>query len=65
MRIELNGVATTTTASTLAVLIEERGLDPNSVATALDGLFVTRTAREATVLNNGAKIEILEPMQGG
>lgn len=65
MRIDLNGVATMTTASTVAMLIEERGLDPNSVATALDGLFVTRTARETAALNDGAKIEILEPMQGG
>lgn len=65
MRIELNGVATTTTASTLALLIEERALDGASIATALDGLFVTRTAREGTMLNEGAKIEILEPMQGG
>ena len=65
MRIDLNGVATTTAASTLAVLIEERGLDANSVATALDGLFVARAARGATVLNEGVKIEILEPMQGG
>lgn len=65
MRIELNGVATTTTASTLALLIEERALDADSVATALDGLFITRTARAGARLSDGAKIEILEPMQGG
>lgn len=65
MRIDLNGTATATAARDLAALIEERGLDAASVATALDGCFVSRAARRATALDEGSKIEILEPMQGG
>lgn len=65
MRIDVNGVATTTSAPDLAALIEERGLNPASVATALDGLFVARSTRKTTPLNEGAKIEILKPVQGG
>lgn len=65
MQIELNGETVTTAATTLAALIDERGLDPASVATALDGAFVPRGMRAATPLVPGARIEALAPMQGG
>lgn len=65
MRIELNGALITTGAETLAALLEEHGFDAASVATALDGLFVPRSARAATTLRDGAKVEVLSPMQGG
>ena len=65
MRIDLNGASTVTDAGTLAVLLEEQGFDAASVATALDGLFVPRSARAATELRDGAKVEVLSPMQGG
>lgn len=65
MRIDLNGEPVATEAATLAALIAERGHDPASVATALDGRFVARDRRATTGLTAGAKIEILEPMQGG
>ncbi|WP_236638433.1 sulfur carrier protein ThiS [Mangrovicoccus ximenensis] len=42
MRIDLNGESVTTGAATLAALVEERGHDAASVATALDGAFVPR-----------------------
>jgi len=65
MRIDLNGAPITTGAETLAALLEEHGFDAASVATALDGLFVPRSARAATALRDGATIEVLSPMQGG
>ncbi|WP_353474389.1 sulfur carrier protein ThiS [Salipiger sp. H15] len=65
MRIDLNGESLTTTAPTLATLLAERGFDPASVATALDGAFVPRGLRERTALRDGAKVEVLSPMQGG
>lgn len=65
MRIDLNGVPLDTAAETLAGLIADRGLDGASVATALDGQFVARQARETAVLHPGARVEILSPMQGG
>lgn len=65
MRIDLNGQSLTTTATTLSALLEEQGVEATSVATALDGTFVPRTLRAATPLRDGAKVEILSPMQGG
>jgi len=65
MLIDLNGAPVTTEARTLAVLLEEHGFDAASVATALDGFFVPRSARATTALRDGAKIEVLSPMQGG
>lgn len=65
MRIDLNGTPVETDAGSLAALIEEQGFDAASVATAMDGQFVPRPARATTVLRDGAKIEVLSPMQGG
>ena len=65
MRIDLNGRSHLTTAADLAGLLDELGLDAASVATALDGAFVPRSARAATALVEGARIEVLSPMQGG
>ncbi|SEN40824.1 sulfur carrier protein [Paracoccus alcaliphilus] len=65
MQVELNGEVITTRAETLAALIEERGLPAATVATALDGDFVPRDRRGDTSLRDGARIEVLSPMQGG
>jgi sulfur carrier protein len=65
MRIDLNGEPVTTEAATLAALLDERGLPPASVATALDGTFIPRARRETTPLAVGARVEVLAPMQGG
>ncbi|MDP0927272.1 sulfur carrier protein ThiS [Paracoccus onubensis] len=65
MRVELNGEAIRTQATTLSGLIEERNLPAASVATAVNGDFVPRTLRDGTALSDGMRIEILSPMQGG
>ncbi len=65
MRIDLNGAPVETAAATLAALIEERGLDAAAVATAMNGAFVPRPLRDRTALTEGARIEVLSPMQGG
>ncbi|MFV0244871.1 MAG: sulfur carrier protein ThiS [Qingshengfaniella sp.] len=65
MQIDLNGTRIETAAPTLAALIEERGLATDSVATALNGTFVPRLHRADTPLTDGARVEILSPMQGG
>lgn len=65
MRIDLNGAPVETAAATLADLIAERDLPEHSVATALDGHFIPRTARAQARLEPGARVEILSPMQGG
>jgi sulfur carrier protein len=65
MRIELNGQTVITAAASLAALLDEQGFDSASVATALDGRFVAKPMRAATTLCEGAKVEVLSPMQGG
>lgn len=65
MQVELNGELIRTQARTLAALIEERGLPAATVATALDGDFVPRERRGDMALRDGARIEVLSPMQGG
>lgn len=65
MNIELNGRPLRTAAATLAALLVEQGIDGDGVATALDGGFVPRPQRAAALLREGAKVEVLAPMQGG
>lgn len=65
MLVELNGCPLRTDADTLAALLAEQGVAGDVVATALDGRFVPRSQREATRLREGARIEVLAPMQGG
>jgi len=65
MRIELNGSPITTSAETLADLIADQGLDATVIASALNGEFVPRGERESTRLHEGARVEVLSPMQGG
>lgn len=65
MRILLNGEPREVQAGTLAQLCAELGLDGPRVATALNGDFVARDARERAVLNEGDAVEIVAPMQGG
>ena len=64
MQIDLNGRALTVTAQTLGAALAELGL-AGPLATALNGHFVAATARAATTLKHGDRIEALAPMQGG
>ncbi len=65
LRIIVNGEATDTGARTLAELIASLGFPEAAVATARNGDFVPRSARAATLLSAGDKIEIVAPRQGG
>ena len=65
MQIELNGTLITTSATNLAILLNEQGLDASCVATALNGEFVPRSHYANTELTERAKVEVLSPMQGG
>ena len=61
----VNGERTATPARTLAELVARRGFAEAQVATALNGDFVARSARAATLLREGDKVEIVAPRQGG
>src|SRR5262245_9680268 len=65
LRVFVNGEATVTSAATLAELVAQFGFPETGVATALNGDFVPRGAREATRLVGDDKVEIVSPRQGG
>ena len=63
--ITVNGERTETPARTLAELVAAGGFAETQVATALNGDFVSRGARAATLLTEGDAVEIVAPRQGG
>jgi sulfur carrier protein len=63
--ILLNGERLETGARTLAELVAGQGFAEASVATAVNGAFVPREARAATLLAAGDRVEIVAPRQGG
>jgi sulfur carrier protein len=65
MRIEVNGETREVTAKTVAAALTELSLAKARVATALNGTFVPKAAREDTRLRAGDRLEVLAPMQGG
>ena len=65
MKIEVNGTAHEVTAATLEAALAELGWAEARVATALNGEFVPKASRSATQLQNGDRLEVLAPMQGG
>jgi sulfur carrier protein len=65
MRIFLNDDVRDVEAATLAAALEILGFGGRKIATALNGRFVAATARAATSLSDGDRIEVVAPMQGG
>lgn len=64
MKIVLNGEARDVAATTLAALLEECDFS-GRVATSLNETFVPATMRDVQTLNDGDRIEVVAPMQGG
>lgn len=65
MRIDLNGTPFTVVTRSLAEVLIELGYDGAAIATALNGTFVPAATRAGTLLDDGDRIEVLAPMQGG
>jgi sulfur carrier protein len=65
MRIFLNDDVRDVEAATLAAALEALGFGGRKIATAVNGRFVAATARPATKLADGDRIEVVAPMQGG
>lgn len=65
MQIDLNGTPFTVLARSLADVLEELDYGGQAVATAVNGIFVPAAARAGTLLQDGDRIEVLAPMQGG
>lgn len=65
MKIEVNGEGKTVTGTTVAKVLAELGWGEARVATALNGEFLPKAAREGTALKDGDRLEVLSAMQGG
>jgi sulfur carrier protein len=65
MKIAVNGEALEVGAQDLAGLLAELGYDPALVATAVNESFVRAKQRGGLRLNDGDRVEILTPRQGG
>ena len=65
MQIFLNDDAHDVDAATLAAALDSLGFTGRKIATAVNGRFVAATARPATKLADGDRIEVVAPMQGG
>lgn len=65
MTYTVNGEAWNGKAGTLAKLLSTLEYEGDWLATAVNGELVHREDREAFILKEGDRIEILAPMQGG
>jgi len=65
MKITVNGTARETTAPTLDALLQELGYGAAKVATAVNEDFVPAAIRPEQRLNDGDRVEIVAPRQGG
>ncbi len=65
MNLIVNAQPREVTAQTLADALNELGFTGPAIATALNGQFVPREARQTTSLKSGDQLEVLAPMQGG
>tara|TARA_R110002012_G_scaffold298841_1_gene497510 strand:- start:92 stop:289 length:198 start_codon:yes stop_codon:yes gene_type:complete len=65
MRIEVNGEMQEVTAATVAEALTQLGWGEAKVATALNGEFLPAAARAGQALQDGDRLEVLAPMQGG
>ena len=65
MILTLNGQLYDTAASTVAQLLEEKGIAANGTAVAVAEQVVPRSQWQDTPLTEGADVEILTAVQGG
>ena len=65
MKITVNGEALHSRAATLAELLAELGQGEAKVATAVNEDFVPAARRGAHALQEGDRVEIVAPRQGG
>jgi sulfur carrier protein len=52
-------------ASSLAALLERAGIEPNKVATAVNGEFVPRSLRAERELKSDDQVTCFQPITGG
>lgn len=52
-------------ALSVAALLAEQGRPADAVATAINGVFVPRARREATLIQPGDALTLIQPITGG
>jgi sulfur carrier protein len=65
LKIVLNGEPAEVTATRLDAVLDELGYEGAVVATALNGDFVPREARERVELTEDDHLEVVAPLKGG
>jgi sulfur carrier protein len=65
MKIFINGEHIDTDVNTLKELCEKFSEAPEFVATAVNGLFVPKSKRQATILSENDTVDIVVPLEGG
>ena len=65
MRILVNGAPHEVASTTLETVLVELGYTQPRLATALDGDFVPAARRASRALDDGMRLEVVSPMQGG
>ncbi|OLP57817.1 thiamine biosynthesis protein ThiS [Xaviernesmea oryzae] len=65
MRLIVNGEPESLDVATLTELLAQLDYEGDWLATAVNGELVHREERPVFTLNDGDRIEILSPMQGG
>ncbi|MEK9849418.1 MAG: sulfur carrier protein ThiS [Candidatus Puniceispirillum sp.] len=65
MKIIINGRSAEVTATALDRVLIELGYGEARVATAVNGAFVAREMRTKCTLNEGDRLEVVTPRQGG
>ncbi|SIQ77880.1 sulfur carrier protein [Rhizobium sp. RU33A] len=65
MKLTVNGEVLELDAGNLADLLAKLNFEGDWLATAVNGELVHREERSSQALNDGDRIEILSPMQGG
>ncbi|AZO74857.1 MULTISPECIES: sulfur carrier protein ThiS [unclassified Mesorhizobium] len=65
MKLIVNGEALDSAAATLAALLAELDYEGDWLATAVNSDVVHKANRAEFRLNDGDRIEVLSPMQGG
>ena len=65
MKITLNGDAREIAAANLDQALSELGYTQSGIATAVNGTFIPKAQRCDKLLDDGDRIEVVAPMQGG
>ena len=65
MKLYLNGVLTEVRAGNLEDLLRDEGFGTSRIATAVNETFVAASQRSSCDLEEGDRIEVVAPIQGG